>query len=67
MIDANEAQSIGAQVLLLLCCYFTMNFLRRRIPPTPFSMGGAFVCCICSCLQMWSIKNTVQDAVKAEG
>ena len=31
------------------------------------TMGGAFVCCLLSCSQMWSIKNTVQDAVKPEG
>jgi hypothetical protein len=67
MIDKDEVQSIGMQVCLCLCCFLTFNFLRGRFPPSPMTMGGAFVCCLLSCSQMWSIKNTVQDAVKPEG
>ena len=66
MIDKDEVQSIGMQVCLCLCCFLTFNFLRGRFPPSPMTMGGAFVCCLMSCSQMFAIKSTVQKALEPD-
>jgi hypothetical protein len=65
-IDKGEAQSIGVQVCLCLCCFLAFNFLRGRFPPTPMTMAAAFGCCLLSCSQMFALKTTVQRALEPE-
>lgn len=65
-IDKQEAQSIGVQVVLCLCCFSVFTFLRGRFPPNQLTIGGTLVCCLLSCSQMWSIKTTVQKALEPE-
>ncbi|AUT18993.1 hypothetical protein DSLPV1_022 [Dishui lake phycodnavirus 1] len=65
-IDKSEAQSIGVQFCLCLCCFFSMMGFRSRFPPNQLTIIGTLVCCILSCLQIFALRYTVTKALEPD-